>query len=181
MKNVSHPKYQTALGISTGDQIRTSCGTGGIVTGITNPHYVDDEFSRKIISTWPVINVTYDGVNPINNIRQDGDRWFTDDNDEIHVAHGTNETQQQMDMFSSVLEAPEPYRFQEGVDYSHNAWSCDQCGDFNAEPENYNLRWHCVKCGRYGVKKLILMLPRDQTTNRLNSYLLALGYEEQTK
>jgi len=155
MKSIPQLKYQTALGISTGDQVRTSYGTGGVVTHISAPHFVDEEVGRKIIHTCPVVSVMLDGDKVINGIRQEGERWFTDANDEVFFTRRQGEVEQQIDMFASAMEMPKPYSFQTGVDYTHNVWTCGSCGDFNAEGES-DMRWRCPRCGEYGVKQITL-------------------------
>lgn len=165
----------TALGISTGDRIWTSYGTGGIVTHISRPHYVDEYTSFRGIRTWPVVSVNYDKDCTINDIRQEGDRWFTDTDDEIFIEKAHKTDLLQLDMFETVLEPCEPYEFREGVDYTLNAWSCDKCGDFNAEPESGDMRWHCPTCKRYGVYQLYVMPPREPGAKQHNSYLIHLG------
>ena len=179
--------YQTALGISVGDRVSTSYGTGGIVTHVSRPYYVEYDVGGLVVRTWPVVSLNYEGTpyavhgdKIINDIRIEGDRWFTDADDEIFVekAHNKPEYPLQMDMFETALEPFEPYRFRAGVDYSRNVWMCEECGDFNAGPEMDDMRWHCPICGKYGVTKIILMQPRVHGKKQLNSYLLSLGYME---
>jgi hypothetical protein len=172
--------YQTALGISVGDRVSTSYGTGGIVTHVSRPYYAEYDVSGLVVRTWPVVSLNYDGDKIINDIRIEGDRWFTDADDEIFVekAHNKPEYPLQMDMFETALEPFESYRFRAGVDYSRNVWMCEECGDVNASPEMDDMRWHCPICGKYGVTKIILMQPRVHGKKQLNSYLLSLGYME---
>jgi len=177
--------YQTALGISVGDRVSTSYGTGGIVTHVSRPHYVERGVSSLVVRTWPVMSLNYEGTpyavhgdKIINDIRIEGDRWFTDADDEIFVEKAQPEHPLQMNMFEATLEPFEPYKFRAGVDYSRDVWSCEECGDFNAGPEMDDMRWHCPICGKYGVTKIILMQPRVHGKKQLNSYLLSLGYME---
>ena len=41
--------YQTALGISVGDRVSTSYGTGGIVTHVSKPYYVEYDVSGLVV------------------------------------------------------------------------------------------------------------------------------------
>jgi len=170
--------YQTALGISVGDRVSTSYGTGGIVTHVSRPHYVERGVSSLVVRTWPVMSLNYDGDKIINDIRIEGNRWFTDADDEIFIEKAQPEYPLQMDMFEATLEPFEPYRFRAGVDYSRNVWMCEECGDFNAGPEMNDMRWRCPICGKYGVTKIILMQPRVHGKKQWNSYLLSLGAVE---
>ena len=177
--------YKTALGISIGDRVSTSYGTGGIVTHVSRPHYVERGVSSLVVRTWPVMSLNYEGTpyavhgdKIINDIRIEGDRWFTDADDEIFIEKAQPEYPLQMNMFEATLEPFEPYRFRAGVDYSHNVWLCEECGDFNADPEMDDMRWYCPACGQYGVTKIILMQPRVHGKKQWNSYLLSLGAVE---
>ena len=176
--------YQTALGISIGDRVSTSYGTGGIVTHVSKPHYVEYDVGGLVVRTWPVVSLNYEGTpyavhgnNIINDIRAEGDRWFTDADDEIFIEKA-HEYSLQMEIFETAPEPFEPYKFRAGVDYSRNVWMCEECGDFNAGPEMDDMRWRCPICGKYGVTKIILMQPRVHGKKQLNSYLLSLGAVE---
>lgn len=177
------PVYDSALGISVGDLVRTSYGTGpSEVERINGPVFYDEALpSVLIVRTWPVVYVGFSGSAGIGSIRQDGTRWFTDDNAEIFVAKSNaSRKPSQFQMFASSGQTRhEPYPFKQGVDYEHNVWRCRHCGDFNAAPndERLRLRWHCPLCGKsYAVDyKILLMTPRVVGKSQMNDYITALS------
>ncbi len=179
------PTYASALGISVGDVIHTSYGTGPEeVRQVHGPSYFQQGFAGVlIVRTWPVISVGFSGDAGISSIRQDGTRWFTDSNDEIFVAKNKVHQPSQLPMFT-LSASPDPYPFKPGVDYTHNVWQCRRCGDFNALPddERLRMRWHCPLCGKKHVVdfKIILMTPRIIGKRQMNDYHTALsGYSFQ--
>lgn len=186
------PVYESALGISVGDLVRTSYGTGpNEVERIHGPYYFNvGVFDNLIVRTWPVISIGFSGDSGINNIRQEGDRWFTDGNDEIFVTKNKAHKPAQLAMFgpSAGQNRQSPYLFKPGVDYTHNVWKCRHCGDFNAPPNDERLRrrWHCPICGKQHVvdRKIILMTPRVVGKSQMNEYTTALdglSFREQSE
>lgn len=176
--------FKTSLGISIGDRVRTSYGSGGIVTSILPPRFVSKFVGPLIVRSWPVMDITYDKQSFINSVRREGGRWFTDQNDEVIVERGAGlpSAGMQMDLFGSEYPIPAPYPFNPNVDYDGLAWRCEKCDlDFNAPLETRYGRWHCIQCGKYGVMRVLLMHPRDQVVKPLNSYLLSLGEIEELK
>jgi hypothetical protein len=181
--------YASALGISVGDQVRTSYGTRDEVHHIHGPYYWGEVLPGVLlIRTWPVIYLGLGGNAGIGDIRQDGERWFTDGGDEIFITHRqASPRPAQIELFdeSQVDPRSQPYQFMSGVDYTYNVWKCRHCGDFNAPPENEHLRrrWNCTICGKWKVDyKIILMTPRVYGKQQQNAYLTALGvysYREQ--
>lgn len=174
--------YKTALGIQTGDIVRTSYKTGPYeVWWITDPYFSGVEaVGTIIIRTWPVISLTLvehgkgpgpggSGYSWINDIRQEGDRWFTDSNDEIFVEKRS--VSLPVDMFRSYPQIPDPYTFNPDVDYqlAGEIFNCEQCGDFNAKRYGLSHHAYCPKCGRWSAFRLILMEPRDHTKKQLNA------------
>ena len=177
------PIFQSAFGIQTGDIVRTSYGSGPFrVFSIYGPRYWDRGVGDIVIRTWPVISLGLsrpdhpkkDGEYIINYIRQEGDRWFTDSNDEVFVEKAPG--QFQISMFGTCPVA-EPYLFDPAVDYTvKDVWKCDRCGDFNAPRPEGHPYWHpdCPKCGRYADYRLHLMPPREVGIRQLNAYVTCL-------
>lgn len=155
--------FQTALGISTGDIVTTSYGTGPfIVTSIHGPRYVQHWIGFVFVTDYPLISlglVRSDdpgrGNYGINDIRQVSDRWFTESDDEVFVEKGSVDSGLQMGLFTNP--DPAPYAFNPDVDYSENAWRCKHCEyDFNALPHSRNGRVacgpFCERCGLQAAK-----------------------------
>jgi len=164
----------SAFGISVGDIVSTSYGTGPyvpyVVLSVSPPRYHDRFVGVLVIRTWQVIDLVCRHVDRpdrgpdhrayLGSIRVEGNRWFTDQNDEIFVVRKSAGKAVQLSMFNDDID-PErdlPYEFQPGVDYSHDAWKCTHCGkDFNEATERgRGPVWHCGDV----CDKLILMQPR---------------------
>lgn len=162
---------QTALGISTGDIVRTSYRTGPYeVWSIWGPKLWYDG-SCVVIMRYPVMSLTL--VKPgmtspkdhdfyfINNITRIGDRWFMA-RDELFVEHRAPVGQ--LDLFGPVESTPEPYPFQAGVDYAvkpGELWQCQGCRrDFHGPKVDRFVGSRCPDCGRIG--KPILIFPEMQ-------------------
>lgn len=174
------PVYNSALGISVGDLVRTSYGTGPYeVRRVNGPYFYNESLpSVLVVRTWPVIFIGFSDNAGIGSIRNEGTRWFTDSNDEVFVTtRNPKQKPAQLPMFWQAGHGP--YPFKPGVDYTHNVWRCKHCGDFNAEPndERLRLRWHCPICGKsYAVVyKIILITQRVVGKSQLNEYITALS------
>lgn len=180
MSYLHHPPriYQEALGIHTGDIVRTSYGSGPYeVWSMTPPSYVHglEHGPEVVIHLWPTISLVlvkphgksnhHQVVAPcyyINNVRQvlqpyGSSRWFTDQNDEVLVEPSDAPPALPIDMFASYPPIPEPPVFQAGVEYSVSAgvdgeiclWHCRTCAlDFNGPP--VAPRAHVAHCPQCG-------------------------------
>jgi hypothetical protein len=134
-----------ALGISVGDIISTSYGSGPYrVVEISQPVKFSIRALHIVIRDHEVTHLKLadlDGESKtpsyIGSIRRVGsDRWATDMNDEIFVEKKGEVSGAQLDLFSVLTpEAAPDYDFQAGCDYRAGAgkvWRCDGCGkDFN--------------------------------------------------
>jgi hypothetical protein len=169
--------YKEALGIRVGDVItKERHGTG--------PYYVwaikgPVRFSRAldvIIYPWPIVSLVLvftedhhlyrEGLRSdyrfsyINEVYREGDRWFTVMGDEVFVKPPRmGYPDLPVDMFKSCPPDPEPYPFQEGVDYDkghRQVWHCEKCRtDFNTDdPVRPGL--DCPACGRWTSTKIIM-------------------------
>lgn len=141
----TRPAFKRALGIATGDIVRTSYGTGPYeVWDIWGPHRFIANPTEITIWAHPVIFLSMvaltetgepivprgnDGFYGINEIRQEGDRWFNFSG-EVFVTPGSSSVQ--ASLFDQGPDAPK-YPLQEGVNYQHDrVWHCPQCGrDFD--------------------------------------------------
>lgn len=182
---MSERVYRTALGISVGDILRVRYNMPGSrpdsmsdpyeVWDIYGPYYVSRSIGALFIRTWPVISLrcvlpgnkhpvedhSANGFRYLGAIRQEGERWFDDQNAEIvMVQHGLAALP--MQLFAEPAE--QPYQFQEGVDYARDCWHCPQCGlDFNAPRED---KWApAVHCG-WPADEVYLMEPRPTPPER---------------
>lgn len=136
--------YKEALGIRVGDIVTTSYGTGPyVVWSIWGPKLWHAGHPAWTIWPWPVISLmcVYAeghhsfgrlGFSYLNEIHQEADRWITAGGNEVFVAPPVGGYPDlPTDMFLSFPPAPEPYPFQDRVDYAAWAWHC-RCGlDFN--------------------------------------------------
>lgn len=133
------------LGIATGDVVTTSYGTGPYeVWDVHGPYLWTEGVGDLVIYRYPIISLTL--IKPgeqrpghqdhhfyINYIARVGHRWLSG-RDEIFVEK--RQVSGQMDLFGPTEKVPEPYPFQEGVDYSgplgttRHCWMCKR--DFNA-------------------------------------------------
>jgi hypothetical protein len=173
-------------GITIGDKLRTSYGAGGVVTFIGTPHYMDQFPGDLIIRTWPVLSLGIDDKGIINDVRREGDRYFTDANDEVMIERCADGFAGQMFQIGFDISADEgmapSYHFYPDVDYTKNAWKCPQCGDFNSGPEKMiggrGYRWNCPYCEKYGVLRLTVLHPRVIGKKQANSYLVYLNGQD---
>lgn len=181
--------YQQALGIRTGDIITTSYGSGPYqVWSIHGPHLWDKGI-HWIIYPWPVISLklifTKDHhlfgkcigegkFSYINEIHRQEDRWFTTIGDEIFVKPPRlGYPDLPVDMFRSYPPDPEPYPFQDGVDYRaghRRVWHCCHCGlDFNWQPDGgYGLP-RCPQCNHIVTTRIVVAAVGE------NTYVKTLG------
>lgn len=168
----------TMLGISIGDIITTSYSTGPyIVHVLYGPYYTSPGLNGLVIRTWPVVGLEC-GDAWINDVRQEGDRWFTDSNDEIYVQ--SSEPEGQLLLFD-LPHGEQPYSFDPQVDYHRfgEVWRCARCGiDYNApdEPEPWR-GGICPRCGRATPPgdAILLMPPRIVGVEQLNAYIFGLS------
>lgn len=166
------PDYRCVFGIEIGDVVWTSYQPNfrGVVTSLTPPRYMSWFPGTIFIRTWPVISLTYRHSDQagfiINDIRQDGDRWFTDGNDEVFIEKPADRFGLQLTLFDDVIMLDPPV-FQAGVDYSRDVWRCDLHGDFNGTPPRGVGPAVCPKCGSWWPvpMQLILMEPRSKEGN----------------
>jgi hypothetical protein len=151
--------YREVLGIRVGDMVTTSYGTGPYeVWAMTAPRQVTCYPSTLIIRTWPVVDLALVPVEEtsggaerrfcgINDVRKVGDRWFTDRQDEVWVQANSRALALPIHPLYSYPPLPEPYAFQQGVDYRaghRQVWHCARCGrDWN---EGKKQRWETAWC-----------------------------------
>lgn len=157
----SNPKIEIkeALGISVGDVVTTSYGSGPYEVKSVRP---PQKFCKSIFSivirdhevTSLVLRDLDGNCNTdsyINNIRRVGDRWATDMNDEVFVEKKNKLVIIQPDLFAVAAKSdiPAEYQMQEGCDYRAGAgriWHCEYCAkDFNS-PEKQRLPYFCPDC-----------------------------------
>jgi len=178
----------SVFGIIVGDIVSTSYGAGPyVVRSITRPHYTERFPGVLIVRTWLVISLI--GLlrdRPadkqgyiLNSIRREGDRWFTDMNDEIFVTKGkSNKTRIfQLSMFELPGEAEMPYLFIDGVDYSQDVYRCREHGDYNGTPPAIHMYPTCPRCGRWPEYVVRLMEPRDPARPQASSCQVHLGFK----
>jgi hypothetical protein len=138
--------FKTALGIQTGDLVKTSYGTGPFeVWDISEPYNRIDRLDNTLaVFAYPMVSLVlvYPGdighAGYINNVRQVADGWATPDGDRIFVERPAAASALQLGLFQSHLPVPAPYQTRVGVDYEagqRKVWHCNFCGlDFNAAP-----------------------------------------------
>lgn len=187
---MNRPPYRTALGISTGDIIRSSHhGIGPyVVWNIWGPRQWADNGSCLVIWAGPVISLTLvpvDHTGPvkesdlhyINEIHRDGDGWRAGDR-EIVVEHATAPAPMQQTLFgaSPDRDTGVPYRFQPGVDYTRpDVWRCENGHDFDDTQTvkrdaggHYNgrVRPSCPVCGGW-PRPIICCGPADNSHRKM--------------
>lgn len=194
--------YRSALGITVGDivQVRYNHAGGNPnsvsrpyeVWSIRGPLYYEQCGHSLVIRSWPVIYLTCvrpgvqhptpgmsgsNGFSYVGGIRQEGERWFDDQNAEIIILQRGTVTLS-LGLFAEPPEAP--YRFQPGVDYTRDCWHCRTCGiDFNAEsPGRWMPAGHC----NWPALRVVLMPPRARPPEPdWSAYQVAEGYGEADK
>lgn len=165
------------LGISIGDIVTTSYHTGPyVVHGVYGPFYTERGFYGLVVRTWPVYDLGLDGGG-INSVRREGERWFTDSNDEIFVQFV--EPEGQLSLFEVCEQPVASYPLEPGVDYRQfgRVWKCGRCEvDFNAAPpQPYWRGAACPRCGLGSYTQVYLMPPRVAELQQLNAYVLGLS------
>lgn len=195
-------KIKAALGIQTGDLIRTSYGQKVfVVHSFTAPHYVLTGLDYFIILDHPEISLTLteqgvktrsDQFSQINDIRQVGDRWFTAQNDQIYVERPHREPAPARSLFDlidphdapEVLPVPPPYTLNPAVDYlagPRRAWHCEACGtDFNTPQPDHLVTHDCGTRDR-ALEIYYVQAPAPDDRRKFTSYycmtLDHTGYE----
>jgi hypothetical protein len=143
------PMADEALGIHVGDVVRTSYGAGPYEVLSVQPPVRWAEIGWSIaIWPYPVTSLRIcelarqprKETGGINHIHRDGARWITDQGDEVFVEPHAHRYPLQLGLFRPP--APEPYSFQDGVDYSGpcgTVWRCPECGrDYNGRTDAYH-------------------------------------------
>lgn len=140
---MNRPPFYTALGISTGDIVTTSYGTGPYeVWRISEPRRFEASFHCIAIWPHPVIGLTvirtdHVGIvrdvdlHWINEVRREGDSWFSSGAEIfVHPANASKPIQRSIfDLPDIDSDDPPSYPFQPGVDYqSRGVWHCQDCG-----------------------------------------------------
>lgn len=190
-----HPLESDFSRLRVGMLISTSYGTGPYrIEQIGAPTYIDRYVGELLVRTWPVVGFVLSrpgehGPSYISGVRPLGDRWFTDQNDEV-IVHGMDPAAPpfQPSLFETAPALPAPYVFDpdviypgytEGVDYSTSIWTwhCEKCGrDWNGKEKHYAPPCpHCYRC--YGALRVLVMEPRPEPPARApSSYAQSLGY-----
>jgi len=184
-----------ALGISIGDILKTSYGTGPYeVESIWGEYWWWTSFEANYdhVTIWPYPVASF-GValknnreGCINHIHQDGNRWFSDSGDEIFVEKiFSPKKYYQIGMFdfstpNTVDTRKQPYRFDPNVDYSNQetvfqCWKCRR--DFNGKKWNGgHANPHCPYCDAW-VAKTIIVMDRVIPGNRYwNEFQRLMGF-----
>ncbi len=183
-----------ALGIEVGDKvwqmIGTYQGTPYRVESIHGPYFWATGNIAVIVWPYPVVSLTLKSWNypkdyqryGINDIHKDGDRWFTDQGDEVFVEKPKNRKILQIDLFSfskSKNIYSDAYKFSPDVDYSdpNKVFKCKKCSlDFNGEMSSWTTPY-CPVCGvNAGVSDKIIVMERVKPGKKyFSSYQRALG------
>jgi hypothetical protein len=161
--------YTTALGIATGDIVRTSYGTGPYeVYQVHGPTCWSEWTGALTIWPYPVVSLTC--IEPgekfpywterqfyLNNLHREGDRYFDNGHSEILVERRPGPILQ-MALFDQNPEVA-PYQYQDGVDYGAGdlyVFHCRECGkDFNGQRET---KWvNPIHCGFLPALSIINM------------------------
>lgn len=158
--------YQCALGIETGDILRTSYNTGPYkVLSIRGPYNTEQVGSELYILRDTCISVRLQhtvskGIDYwINGICKRDERWLSG-KDEIFVEKPPKRANLPIDMFLSYPQEPEPYCCQPDVDYSNTVWKCEKCRrDYNWQPPQRYDRIRCPFCNHWF--SLRVFLPGD--------------------
>jgi hypothetical protein len=184
------------LGISIGDKVWTSYGRSAPyrVKSIWGAFWWN-EASFLTIWPYPVICLgltLWNGKNErdlygVNDIHQDGTRWFTDQGDEVFVEKvKTVKKLMQLDFFAECLSDQDgrrfPYQFDAAVDYSDqnhvfHCWKCKR--DFNGDKWNGGAaNPHCPFCRAWVANSVIVMekvVPGERYWSEYQRYLGLTG------
>lgn len=170
------------LGIGVGDGITTSYhDTPYEVIEVSEPEkFYWDGDNEIFIFDHPVVNLVLRDLRDnstawISTIRQVGNRWFTEQNDEIFVKK-TGDSQP--DLFFEIPEYP----FEDGVNYKAGVgkvWRCSRCErDFNTKRKN-KLPNCCPDCGWTTIPIFYIAAPPDDDFRpRPSVFSVALNFEE---
>lgn len=184
-----------ALGISIGDKLTTSYGSGPYeVKSIWGAYWwwTSLEANHDHVTIWqyPVASFTVSQNDKrdcyINHVHQDGNRWFSDSGDEIFVEKNFSAKKfHQIALFDFIDSIPDdprrqPYRFDPDVDYSNQetvfqCWKCRR--DFNGKKWNGgHANPHCPYCNAW-VAKTVIVMDRVIPGNRYwNEYQRLMGF-----
>lgn len=175
--------YQNYLGLETGDLIRTSYGTEGIVKLIGKPRYVSYAFFHVFVYPQPIVSILFEGGGNLTGVcYRDGIWQSNHGRDQYEIIKPETRPDMRVDMFDSYLSpVDEPYRFQDGVDYNcQYVWRCDPCGiDYNHGKDGHCTLNHifkagndCPVCGGWQNKRVFWMGSESfQKHNQLIAYL----------
>lgn len=183
------------LGISIGDKVWTSYGTGPYcVKSIWGPYWWWQHnwelccYGGAVIYPYPIISLTcHTWNNPkdpayLNDIHQEGDRWCTAQGDEIFVEKHASKKFVQASIFdlSNVLDDPRrrPYVFDPEVDYSNPrlVYKCAHCKrDFNEIDLGVVQCTYCKYCGKYPCERVLVMPPSKLGVKSPSHYVIALN------
>ena len=181
-----------ALGIGLGDIVKTSYGSGPYrVVEVSAPVKFEVQGLHIVIRDHEVTSLKLADLEGksntpsyIGNIRRVGpDRWATDTNDEIFVEKKTEDSGEQLDLFSVLPTAPAPdYEFQDGCDYRAGAgkvWHCDSCGkDFNTD-EFSRISVSCPDCSRTCTAIFYMAAPAvDDWRPYPSEFIMTLDYRD---
>jgi len=181
--------FREVLGLKVGDIVETSYGTGPYEVWYVTPARMVTHFVHAlIVRSWPVIDLAVVTPNErshrllrgdfsyINNIRREGKRWFTDQQDEVFVRERGTALVLPIHPTWSYPPSPSPYAFQSGVDYHaghRRVWHCEACGrDWNEAEERRP--WEparCPLCTRVGIPVVLM----DDPASGQSEYVLALN------
>ncbi len=179
--------YREAFGIKVGDIVTTSYGTGPYeVWEISTPRQITSYPHALVIRAWPVVDLAlivseraarhaerrFCGI---NDVRREKDCWLTDQLDEVLVQPNERTLILPIHPIYSYPPLPEPYGFQQGVDYlagHRQVWHCARCGrDWN---EVKLLRWEGVWCQACQGRGIPIVFMHDPTTSQ-SEFVLALN------
>ena len=166
--------FKQALGIRVGDVVTTSYGSGPFYVWSIHGPVRFRKSMDIVIYPWPVVSLQLVATEDhhlyrrhargrffgINDIFRRGDQWFTVGGDEVFIRPPRlGYPELRIDMFLSFPADPEPYRFQDGVDYEkghRQVWHCERCDlDFNTD-EPVRRPPPCIQCGRWASTKVIM-------------------------
>ena len=171
--------FQSALGIQTGDIVRTEFGPDRMyssgpyeVWSITGPQYVTGWIDPStmhgiVVRDYPVIHLScirpgsyQHDMYSLHWYRHEGDRYLDDGGGELFIVERAT-LPVQGNLFNGQATTPEPYAFEPDVTYQGEmpAWKCGYCGrDFNAPRRKsggvVTYPPACIHCGRYCCEQI---------------------------
>ncbi len=177
-------RITTALGITVGDLVHTSYNTGPYeVYYIFGPTWVDEGVGTLVFFPWPTISLACiskskrrtacavpqklkcDDVSGwLNDIRREGDRYFTCQNDEIFVTKRQSAPVNLLEVIETaqpeVLPIPAQPTLPDDVDFNRPARWCESCKHFwNVEPEFAGAPHWCPSCTHPRVGYRVSVVP----------------------